>query len=90
MGLFSKREDKKITKEEMFESYLKDNNLNDLSLNDKEMIKNIMDDYLTQKLMKLGAVFSTENVQYLQMQQNDILIKQNWLVIKKLDELLNN
>lgn len=39
MGLFSKREDKKITKEEMFESYLKDNNLNDLSLNDKEMIK---------------------------------------------------
>lgn len=49
-----------------------------------------MDDYLTQKLMKLGAVFSTENVQYLQMQQNDILIKQNWLVIKKLDELLNN
>ncbi|MCW6085566.1 MULTISPECIES: hypothetical protein [Clostridium] len=82
MGLFNK-------KEEMFESYLKDNNLNDLDTNDKKMIENIMDEYLSDKLLKIGAVFSTENLECLKMQQNDILIKQNWLIIKKLNELLN-
>lgn len=41
-----------------------------------------MDEYLSDKLLKISAVFSTENLECLKMKQNDILIKQNWLIIK--------
>lgn len=77
MGFFGNKEDKK---EQEIQKFIAKYKLNDIDQNDLEMIREISSDLFGTELLKAAA--NNAESKYL-----SVLVKQNWILIRKLDEI---
>lgn len=85
MGLFN-NEDKK---QKQLEDFKRTFNLDGLSESDLEVVKRIANRLASGGLLELGTLFSGSAVEKAQTDYLMALVEQNWLIIKKLDEISN-
>lgn len=85
--MFRKKEKKEQKSEAKLDGYLKANKLDELDEEDKELIRNISDYFISNEVMKAGAVLKSDLGSRVIINQNDLLIKQNWIMIRKLDQI---
>lgn len=77
MGLFGNKEDKK---EKEVQKFLDKYKLNNIDENDLAMIKEISSDLFGTEILKASS--NNAESKYL-----SVLVKQNWILIRKLDEI---
>lgn len=83
--MFKGKEEKEREKQEKLEEQMKRYNLEDLSQEDKEYIKSI-----TYRLMGTGLIsFGSKAEDTAKIELLKLLIEQNWLIIKLLNEMNN-
>lgn len=85
MGLFNNEEKKQL----QLEKYKKDFNLESLNESDLEVVKKIANRLAAGNLLELGSLFGASPIDQAQASYLMTLVEQNWLIIKKLDEISN-
>ena len=83
MGLFN-NEDKK---QKQLEEYKKAFSLESLDETDLEAVKRIANRLVSGNLLELGSLFGASASEQAQTNYLMTLVEQNWLIIKKLDEI---
>lgn len=83
--MFKSKEEREMEKQEKLEEQMKKYNLENLSQEDKEYIKNITNRLMGTGLISLGSkAEDTAKIELLKL-----LIEQNWLIVKLLNEINN-
>lgn len=89
MGIFNNEDTKQDKQQKKLEEYKKKFNLESLNEEDLETIKKISNRLLSSNLLELGSMFGTPAIEQAQANYLITLVEQNWLIIKKLDEISN-
>ncbi|MBS4030873.1 MAG: hypothetical protein KGZ63_05550 [Clostridiales bacterium] len=85
MGMFGNKEEKKQAKAEKFMEKYK---LHEIDSNDYEMVEEISRDMAGLGLMKAGLALSfAKGEEQAKLGYLSALVKQNWIIIRKLDEI---
>ncbi len=90
MGLFSKRESSEEREQREIQAYISRYHLNDISdPNDLEAIREIAEYLQGTGLMETGMIlsFSGRTEDRLQISYLGALMRQNWIIIRKLDDI---
>jgi DNA polymerase III delta prime subunit len=86
VGLFGgKKEDKDDKVQKLMEQY----KLHEMDENDQEMVKEIYNDLMATGLLKAGMALSFAKAEeQAKVAYLSALVKQNWIIMRKLDELI--
>jgi hypothetical protein len=85
--MFGGKKRKEEEKEQLIENYMRNSKLDKLNEDDKHIIRDILKNYAGNTFLKVQAILKGDSIQNTLIQQNEILINQNWIIIRKLDEI---
>ena len=91
MGLFASAEEKEAKKEAKLNALMAKYGLENLSPDYREQVKNINDELFATGLMETGMKLSmtAKNEDTLKISYLNAIVKQNWMIIRLLDDIKN-
>ena len=90
MGLFSSKEEKQAKQEEKLQRLLAKYHLENINSVDADAVKEINYELMGTGLLEFGTTLSGKAEDNVKISYLNTLIKQNWIIIRQLDELLKN
>ncbi len=85
--MFGNREDKELKQEEKMRKLLKKYRLESVSADISDDVQAIADELMGNKAIEVGTLLQGNSVDSTKMSYLSAIMKQNWIIIKLLDEI---